>query len=71
MYYCVKIIFYVSIIISEFVEYLIQNKIEVSAKLEDVFKYINIFLVIIFVLFTFLPPILDLFKDKINNKFGI
>ena len=65
------VIFYVSIIISEFVEYLIQNKIEVSAKLEDVFKYINIFLVIIFVLFTFLPPKLDLFKDKINNKFGI
>lgn len=64
-------IFYISIIISEFIEYIIQNKVEVSAKVEDIFKYLNIFLVIIFALFTFFPPKIELFIDKTNNKFGI
>mgnify|MGYP001851802528 CR=1 FL=1 len=64
-------IFYISIIISEFVEFFIQNKIKISAKVEDVFKYLNILLIGVFVLFTFIPPKLELFKDNTNNKFGI
>lgn len=46
-------IFYISIITSEIIEYFIQKKFKVSANLEDVFKYLNIFLIGIFVLFTF------------------
>ncbi len=65
------IIFYVSIISAEIVELFIQSKLKVSAKIEDIFKYLNIFLVVVFILFTFMPPKLELFKDNISNKYGI
>lgn len=65
------IIFYVSIISAEIIELFIQSKLKVSAKLEDIFKYLNIFLVGAFILFTFMPPKLELFKDNISNKYGI
>lgn len=65
------IIFYVSIIIAEIVEYLVQNKLKISAKVEDIFKYLNIFLIGAFILFTFRPPRLEIFKDKLSNKFGV
>lgn len=65
------VIFYISIIISEFVEFIVQNKFKVSANAEDVFKYLNIFMVGVFVLFTFCPPKIDIFRDKISNKYGI
>lgn len=65
------VIFYVSIIISEIIECLIQNKLNISAMVEDVFKYLNLFLFTIFVIFTFLPPKFEMFKDKISNKYGI
>jgi hypothetical protein len=65
------IIFYISIIISEVIEYIVQNKFSISAKVEDVFKYINILNICLFVLFTFKPPRLEIFRDKLENKFGI
>lgn len=65
------IIFYVSIILSEIVEYIVQNKFKMSSKVEDVFKYLNIFMIGLFILFTFIPPKLEIFKDKITNKYGI
>ncbi len=65
------IIFYVSIIFAEIIEYLVQNKMNISAKIEDVFKYLNIFTICIFVLFTFIPPKFEIFRDKISNKYGI
>lgn len=64
-------IFYISIVFAETIEYLIQNKINISAKLEDIFKYLNIFIIGIYVLFTFMPPKIEMFKDNINNKYGI
>lgn len=65
------LIFYISIIISRLVEVIVQNKFKVSAKVEDVYKYLNIAIIIFFVIFTFFPPKLDIFKDKLNNKYGI
>lgn len=48
------LIFYISIILSEVVEFLIEKSLNVSAKLEDFFKYINIFIIIIFMILTFI-----------------
>ncbi len=48
------LVFYISIILSEIVEYLIEQKLSISAKLEDFFKYINIFIIIIFMVLTFI-----------------
>ena len=64
-------IFYISVIISRLVEVIVQNKIRISAKVEDVYKYLNLGIIIMFVIFTFLPPKLDIFKDKRKNTFGI
>lgn len=65
------IIFYVSIVIAEIIECLIQNKLCISAVVEDIFKYLNLFIIGIFILFTFIPPKFEMFKDKISNKYGI
>lgn len=48
------LIFYVSIILSEVVECMIEQKLKISAKVEDVLKYINIFIIIIFMVLTFI-----------------
>lgn len=65
------VIFYIAIIISRLVEVIVQNKFKISAKVEDVYKYLNLGVMLLFVIFTFIPPKLDIFKDKINNTFGI
>ena len=64
-------IFYISIIISEFIEWIVQSKFKISAKKEDVYKYLNIVLILLFIIFTFIPLKLDIFKDSITNKYGI
>lgn len=64
-------IFYISVIISRLVEVIVQNKFRISAKVEDVYKYLNLGIIIMFVIFTFIPPKLGIFKDKKNNIFGI
>ena len=64
-------IFYISIILSRLVEVIVQNKFRISAKVEDVYKYLNLATILLFVIFTFIPPKLDIFKDKKNNTFGI
>lgn len=48
------LIFYVSIILSEVVECMIEQKLKISAKVEDILKYINIFIIIIFIILTFI-----------------
>lgn len=65
------IIFYISIICSELIEYFVQNRFKISSKNEDVFKYLNLFMIITFIVFTFIPPRFEIFKDKITNKYGI
>ena len=65
------IIFYISIICSELIEYSVQNRFKISSKNEDVFKYLNLFMIITFIVFTFIPPRFEIFKDKITNKYGI
>lgn len=64
-------IFYIAIIISRLVEVTVQNKFKISAKVEDVYKYINLGIILLFIIFTFMPPRLDIFKDKTNNTYGI
>lgn len=48
------LIFYISIILSEAVECIIEQKLKISAKVEDILKYINIFIIIIFMVLTFI-----------------
>lgn len=63
------IIMFISISISEFISYLIMNKPE--HKLENTTILFAIAIYIIFVILTYYPPQLGIFKDPTNNLYGI
>lgn len=62
-------IFYISIVIARLVEVVVQAKLKISAKVEDIYKYLNIAIILLFIIFTFIPPKLDIFKDIINMEY--
>ncbi len=65
------LILYLSIIISQIIESYIKNCIVVSARIEDIYKYINIAIIIIFIFFTFWTPKLDIFENYTIKKYEI
>lgn len=65
------LILYFSVIISQIIESYIKSCIVVSAKIEDIYKYINIAIILIFMLFTFWTPKLDIFEDFTVKKYEI
>ena len=67
----VMIIILSSLIISKIIEEIIICKFKTTAKLDEFFKYVNIGIILLFILFTFYTPKLDIFKDKINNIYGL
>lgn len=61
--------FFISVILGEFVSYIfMNNNFKCNKKLSILFLYL---LVICFIVFTFFPPKIGLFKDPINGDFGI
>ena len=60
---------FITISISEFISYLIMNKPE--HKLENTTILFAIAIYIIFVILTYYPPQLGIFKDPTNNLYGI
>ena len=65
------IILYISIIISEIVENYVKRCLVISSKVEDIYKYINIIVILIFVIFTFWTPNLGIFRDFTVEKYRI
>ncbi len=61
----VSIVLVISLIISKIVECYIEQKFKTSAKLDEIFKYLNIGVILLFMLFTFYTPNLSIFKMKI------
>ena len=64
-------IFYIAIFTSQLLGYKVANSGVVSNSKEEVYKYIVIFIFLLFILFTFLPPKLDIFKDQIKETYGV
>lgn len=65
------IILYISIIISEIVENYVKRCLVISSKVEDIYKYVNIIVILIFVIFTFWTPNLGIFRDFTVEKYRI
>lgn len=65
------LLFYLSILVSQIIGYKKIKEKSVSVNKEEVNKYLTIIIFILFILFTFLPPKLDLFKDEITNTYGV
>lgn len=65
------LLFYIAIALGQYVGYKIMN----SKKLPKILEYISIILLILifiaFIVFTYNPPKIEIFRDPINNGYGI
>ena len=43
----------------------------VNIKYEEISKYLVIIIFIMFVIFTFIPPKIDIFKDEVTSTYGV
>lgn len=65
------LIFYFSIFIGQVIGAIVINGRKVKVTIEEVSKYAVIFLFLLFVFFTFLPPKADIFKDEVTQTYGV
>lgn len=64
-------IFYIAIFLSQVLGYKVATSGEIDKNREEIYKYITIFIFLIFILFTFIPPRFELFKDKTTDTYGV
>lgn len=64
-------IFYFSILISQMIGVIVMNMRKVNVNIEEISKYAVIFIFLLFVFFTFLPPKAGLFKDEATQTYGV
>ncbi|MDO4282939.1 MAG: DUF6512 family protein [Clostridia bacterium] len=64
-------IFYIAILVSQLLGYKVATSGDVDKNREEIYQYITIFLFILFILFTFLPPRFELFKDETTDTYGV
>ena len=64
-------IFYLSILLSQIVGYIVINMRKVDVKIEETTKYSVLFIFLLFVIFTFLPPKAEIFKDEETQTYGV
>ena len=64
-------IFYFSILVSQIVGVIVMNMRKVNVNIEEVAKYAILFIFLLFVFFTFLPPKAELFKDEVTQTYGV
>lgn len=65
------LIFYFSIFIGQILGVIVMNMRKVNADVEEIAKYFVIFIFLIFVFFTFLPPKIEIFKDEVTQTYGV
>lgn len=64
-------IFYFSVFISQILGYKVVTAKKVNVKYEEISKYIVIAIFLMFIIFTFIPPKLDIFKDEVTSTYGV
>lgn len=64
-------IFYFSILVSQILGYKVVTSKKVNVKYEEISKYIVIAIFLMFIIFTFIPPKLDIFKDEVTSTYGV
>ncbi len=64
-------IFYFAIFLAQILSYIKITSNNVSQKNEEIAKYIVIIIFILFVIFTFIPPKISLFKDEVTSTYGV
>ena len=64
-------IFYISIAISQVIGVKLMYMKKVNVNIEEVAKYIVLIIFLLFILFTFLPPKANIFKDEVTQTYGV
>lgn len=65
------LIFYVAILIAQILGYKEVTSKNINIKYEEISKYLVIAIFIMFVVFTFFPPRIDIFKDEVTSTYGV
>lgn len=64
--------FIISVILGNFISYkLLLKNIKINNKIKNIFLIIIFLLFFSFIIFTYFPPNINLFKDPITNQYGI
>lgn len=64
-------IFYIAILLAQILGYKEIRSKNVNIKYEEISKYLVIIIFIMFVVFTFIPPKIELFKDEVTSTYGV
>lgn len=64
-------IFYIAILLAQIFGYKEIVSKDVNIKYEEIAKYLVITIFVMFVVFTFIPPKIDIFKDEITSTYGV
>lgn len=65
------LIFYFAILLAQILGYKEVNSKKINVKYEEIAKYLIIIIFLMFVIFTFIPPKIDLFKDEVTSTYGV
>lgn len=65
------VIFIFAIAISQVLGYKVAISEKKNKNIEEIYKYITIIIFLIFVIFTFIPPHFEIFKDKVKETYGV
>lgn len=64
-------IFYIAILLAQIFSYKEVTSKDVNIKYEEISKYLVIMIFIMFVIFTFIPPKIDIFRDEVTSTYGV
>lgn len=63
--------FYVAILLAQIFGYKEVTSKNINIKYEEIAKYLVIVIFLMFVLFTFIPPKIEIFKDEVTSTYGV
>lgn len=64
------LLFFIAILISNIVSYKIINS-DIKYKYESIYRVLVVFVILLFVIFTYVTPKLKLFRDSNTNTYGV
>lgn len=64
-------IFYIAILLAQILGYKEVTAKNINVKYEEISKYLVIIIFVMFVVFTFIPPKIDIFRDEVTSTYGV
>ena len=64
-------IFYIAILLAQIFGYKEVTSKDINVKYEEIAKYLVIIIFVMFIIFTFIPPKIDIFRDEVTSTYGV